>query len=333
MATKPRVVNVYSAQPPPRRLTLLTTRSSILLTCAAIVLIGSSHLFNARGRHRCRLARALSAGEFRVFSHRAFHDSGQSAQPSCRDSLERLRSVGVTHLDLDLVLGPEPDDDEADRYRWVFDEDADNELLVAHPMEYKRESSYYSPCANQKFDDVVGYLKDVYGDEDWFISLEPKASWNNSPEELSDLALTSFPSDILQVLLDKVQEHNLKGHCAAIVEIKQDERFQRETDRQMSLLEEIRRHCQLYRGIRLQDGAPTTMDGYDVLMPTIEFHPSHPHNADHVSIPDDISRKSIFWVVDSEADLDRAAELRPYGIVSNTPGRIVDIIKSKSWCR
>ncbi|EJK47891.1 hypothetical protein THAOC_33359 [Thalassiosira oceanica] len=229
MATRPRVVNAYSAQwPPPRRLAQLTTRSAILLTCmAVIVLFGSSHLFLAppshrgsRARlgssaaasngvgHRCRLARAFSAGEFRVFSHRTFHDDGQSVQPACRDSLERLRSIGVTHLDLDLVLAEE-------------EKDAGREgvLVVAHPMEWKRESSYYSPCANQKFDDLVGYLKDVYRDEDWFISLEPKASWNNSPRELSDPALADSPSSILQVLLTKVRQHNLKGHCAAIQEV------------------------------------------------------------------------------------------------------------------
>lgn len=269
--------------------------------------------------NRCWMKHAFESGEFTLYSHRSYADSTSQQQPSCEESLLELKNIGVNHLDLDLVL-----ESMTEHPR----------LIVGHPMEYKQISDYYSPCANSDFDDLVGLLKKVYGQEDFFISLEPKASWGKTEKELADVALTNLPSSILEKLLDAVRRNDLKGKCAAIVEINpaQD---REELDVENRLLKEIMEYCQLFKGIGLSYGPlPQSMGKYDIIMPTIEFHPDHPHNAESIkrTIPKELWKTSVFWVVDNEENLDFAADLRPKGIVSNSPKNIVSIINDNKWC-
>lgn len=266
--------------------------------------------------HRCWLKHALESGEFKLFSHRSYHDNTQSEQPTCHDSLSQLKEIGVDHIDLDLVLD---------------ERNGNKRIIVAHPMEFKHQSDYYSPCANMDFDEMVHTLKSVYGNE-FFISMEPKAAWGNTRKELGDAALTNLPSNILDNLLEKIIEYDFQGNCAAIVEINKVAHGGLELEKQQDLLEEILQHCQLFRGIRLADDSPTSMGDYDILMPTIEFHPAHAHNTAGKVIPQSMRSKSIFWVVDNEADLALAGDMHPFGIVSNSPKNIVDIVKSSAWC-
>ena len=237
-------------------------------------------------------------------------------QPTCHDALSELNTISVNHLDLDLVL------DERQEY---------NQLIVAHPMEFKRQSEYYSPCANVAFDEMVHTLKDVYGDNNFFISLEPKAAWRLTQTELDDVALTNLPSTILEELLGKIMQHELNGHCAVILELSEVHDDQ-ELEKERILLEQILLHCQWFRGIRLSDDAPTSMGDYDKIMPTIEFRPSHAYNTDRNVIPQSFWSQSIFWVVDNEDHLALAADMHPYGIVSNSPKNIANIVESSEWC-
>ena len=83
-------------------------------------------------------------------------------------------------------------------------------------------------------------------------------------------------------------------------------------------------------GIRLSDDVPTSLGDYDMIMPTIEFHPSHAHNTDGNVIPQSLWSQSIFWVVDNEDHLALAADMHPYGIVSNSPKNILILWKVRS---
>jgi len=106
-----------------------------------------------------------------------------------------------------------------------------------------------------------------------------------------------------------------------------------ELQKEQTLLEDMMQYCQLFRGIRLADDAPAEyMGDYDMIMPTIEFHPSHARNIDGKVIPRSLRSKSIFWVVDNETDLKLAASLRPFGIVSNSPKNVVEIVEGPRWC-
>ncbi len=277
-------------------------------------LVGSNEAQRRVGR--CWLKHAFKSGEFNLYSHRSYADSTQSEQPTCEESLTQLKSMGVNHLDLDLVLN---ESSASAPY-----------LVVGHPMEYKRTSDYYSPCANAEFEVMVQTLFKVYG-KDFFISLEPKASWGMSQTEFSDPALTNLPSNILKALLESVERNELNGHCAAIVELNLKQE-QAELEEEKQILSKILKHCQLFRGIRLADGAPQSLKEYDILMPTIEFHPSHSHNTGS-SLPHSLSEKSVFWVIDNEENLQFAADLRPNGIVSNSPKNIVEILNSPEWCK
>ena len=97
-------------------------------------------------------------------------------------------------------------------------------------------------------------------------------------------------------------------------------------------MKEILKYCKLFKGLGISHALPETMGNYDILMPTIEFHPNHSHNTEHKSIPEELWPMSVFWVVDNEENLDLAASLRPDGIVSNTPKDIISIIHSDKWC-
>jgi hypothetical protein len=264
---------------------------------------------------KCWLKYALKSGELKLFSHRSYYDNTQE-ETSCIESLTQLKDIGVTHLDLDLCLDQS---------------DSALSLVVAHPMEFKHELNYYSPCANTDFDEMIQALEHVYGN-DFFISMEPKAAWGNTAQELNDAALTNLPSSIMKVLFDKIEQHDLRGKCAVILEINTEAHDGHEIRLERSLLKNILSYCQLFKGIRLKDDTPFALGEYDMIMPTIEFHPSHPHNFNGEVIARDLWSKSIFWVVDNEQDLVFAAELHPFGIVSNAPRMIVDIVESSSWC-
>ena len=153
------------------------------------------------------------------------------------------------------------------------------------------------------------------------------------------MALVDRPSRILQKLLELIELNELAGHCAVIVELNyqlkdNDEEAQVELHKQEELLRRITQHCQLFKGIRLSDNIDDKLhdvEQYDAIMPTIEFHPRHPHNVEGKMIQQEMWSKSIVWVVDNEVDLEFAAEVSPRGIVSNSPQEIVRILEG--WCQ
>lgn len=339
----------------------LPSKQKILsLCCFAIIVFGTRNLFSSPSKRRgekleaghyhtrreritstnisetdkCWLRHAIKNREFKLFSHRSYFDNTQEQQPSCHDSLLQLKTMGVNHIDLDLILAERSESEvnsSSNPHR--------HKLVVAHPMEFKHESNYFSPCANFDLDEFVQTLKQVYGPENFFLSMEPKAAWGHTQKELDDVALANSPAEILELLVLKIRELELREKCAVILP-NMEERHRvgleeyHDIQKERSLIKVITTHCEIYRGIRLSEDAPEKMgEDIDKIMPTIEFHPNHPHNTDGKSIQDEsLLRKSIFWVVDNEADLTLAAELKPFGIVSNTPKNIVDIVKSSSWC-
>ena len=277
---------------------------------------------------KCWIKQAIHSGDIKLFSHRSYFDNTERKKPTCHESLSSLASIGVNHLDLDLVLA-EHKENESDLH-W-------HKIVVAHPMEFKQQSDYYSPCANTDFDDMIHALRDVYED-DFFISMEPKAAWKSTQDELNDVALVNSPSSILEMLLIKIVALSLEGKCAIIVPDLNNKQLVVQDDNELqkehSIVNEITKYCQLFTGIRLSDDPPTSLGENDLIMPTIEFHPSHPHNTNGKIIPDSLWRKCIFWIVDTEEDLLRATrDMKPFGIVSNTPKHLVDIIDEPSWCR
>ncbi|GFH47784.1 hypothetical protein CTEN210_04259 [Chaetoceros tenuissimus] len=282
--------------------------------------------------NKCWIKKAISSHQLKLFSHRTFSNANLETQPTCEESLFKLKEINVNHFDVDLVLNGD-------------------ELIVAHPMEFKRESSYYAPCSNLPIDDFLSFIQKVFTkDEDYFISFEPKAAWDNTAVQLEDKALTNLPSDILLKFQQAMQKHDMKHHCAAIVDIRTTDQTShpvQEIEKQKEILKEILQMCLHFSGIRISDPVPQSTGVYDYIMPTIEFHPNHPHNPYKASdndgnkllrtgkkktIPDKVLKKSILWVVDTAQDLEMAAELRPYGIVSNVPLVLNELMKQDSWC-
>lgn len=263
---------------------------------------------------KCWLQDAFTKGDFIVYSHRSFVSlSDKENKPSCDFALQQLKDIGVNHLDLDLV----------------YDEDTQT-LFVAHPMEFKKESEYFSPCSLHSLNDLLQMLNSVYG-EKWFISLEPKASWGRTEKETQDFALAE-PIKIMSKLLEVLKSYDLnKSKCAVIVNVNSIE-----SSGELITFQKILDHCQLFDGKRNTDIIEDTMDifgfHYDKMMPTIEFHPKHARYQG-LQVPVEVARESIFWVVDNEKDLLLATDFKPHGIVSNNPKEIVKILYDQSWCK
>ena len=286
--------------------------------------------------YRCWLKNALFTKKLTLFSHRSFIDAKASHQPSCREALLQLKKIDVNHLDIDLILSQ--------------DAIQKQKLIVAHPTEYKHELNNYSPCSNLEFDEFIAIVRDTYESENsanpinptFFLSMEPKAAWDNTDVERNDAALTNFPSDILRELLNAILNNNLKGHCAVIVDIRfhhnvdhhaQTHHDQNEIDIQKNFLNDMKEYCEYFISNRLSSGIPTTLTEFDKVMPTIEFHPHHPNNPFHNKfISKEILDESIFWMIDTEEDLHMVSELHPYGIVSNVPLQIYRILNEPSFC-
>ena len=139
-----------------RRRFLLILVTTLSISCC-ICLISISHKTQTK---ECWLREAFYRGDFDIFSHRSFVSGNNAPDTTCRDALNQLKNIGVNHLDLDLVL----------------DEILGNSrIVVSHPMEFKKESKYYSPCSLQPLETVIEELNAVY-DDNWFISLELKGT-------------------------------------------------------------------------------------------------------------------------------------------------------------
>jgi hypothetical protein len=260
------------------------------------------------------------------------HSQHGYEKPLCGDALQELGSNGISYLDLDLVLGVDPEERSNEK-------DAEH-LFVSHPMEYTQTSSYYSPCALTPLSDLIGLLDANMGYRQWFFTLEPKASWGGTAKERADPALAE-PAAILQALLKIVQTHRLTPkQCGIIVPPPDPKTNLRE------LFVAFSPHCDLVFPVRRNDVAPTSIEmelnGYNYLMPTVELHPDHPHYPGRKTPPIFMEALSILWIVDTWQDLELVATFARrtqvtlsggcVGIVSNYPKKIVALLNDDSWC-
>ena len=84
---------------------------------------------------KCWLKQAINSGECQLFSHRSYYNAQTD---DCRTALEQLKSIGVNHLDLDLVLTENNNNNNNNNNNGV----EANGLIVAHPMEYKEQPKH-----------------------------------------------------------------------------------------------------------------------------------------------------------------------------------------------
>ncbi|CAB9527887.1 expressed unknown protein [Seminavis robusta] len=108
------------------------------------------------------------------------------------------------------------------------------------------------------------------------------------------------------------------------------------------VVDELAEHCTLSFAIRRQEAydaqQAVRLQRYDYIMPTVEYHPSHPNYASTIGINalrvvQQSVPKAIYWIVDTPQDLERVALLRGYGIVSNRPLEMVKLVQdTRVWC-
>jgi hypothetical protein len=285
----------------------------------------------ATERERCWMRDAYDRGDVWFGSHRSFADASATTQPTCVQALEQLRSNKIRYLDVDLVYDPKK-----------------SKLMVSHPMEFKRTTQYYSPCALIPLTDLIELLDQVYeGRKNWTFSLEPKANWDRNEEE--DVALQP-PAVVLEAVLKVAQTYKLEPSSFIFIVDSNKVIDKKEKE----LMTQLQPHCDLSFAIRRHE-LPTAKKGlqlmiYKYLMPTIEFHPGHTNseggkdlktldtkddalslNSVQAMVPE---MKSIYWIMDSRADLERAASLRSssLGMISNHPIEMTKIIHDDAWC-
>ena len=275
---------------------------------------------------RCGLQDAFRLGDFWVGSHRSLVDSHwpQAQQPTCLEGLRQLYAHHVHYLDLDLIYDP-----------------THRQLVVAHPMEFAGTTHVYSPCAKLPLETVLQLLDQAMPQSSWFVSLEPKADWDRTHEANSVL---QEPMVLLEQTLAVVQRLKIQpAQCTYYIDANKVQ------PQEMTLVADIANHCSMALAMKRQDHGETLQKAeqllhYEYLMPTIEFHPTHPNylattGADSLrvvqqSIP---NIQSVYWIVDTAQDLERVAQLRQGfhgGIVSNRPLEMVRILTDQqyNWC-
>ena len=268
---------------------------------------------------RCWLREAVLRGDFLIGSHRSMGDSHFARQPAtCLEGLAQLKSYNISYLDLDMIYDPSSD-----------------QIVIAHPTEFKGTAECRSPCALTPLQSLFKLLQNVFEQEPWLVSLEPKVDWYRTNDSKS---LLKEPTVVLEHTLSVMEQFDMKPtHCTLFVDAN------RVIAAEEPLLNKLSRHCSLSYAVRRHEGldaqkAVQRMD-FEYIMPTIEFHPSHPHYRDttgieSLRITQQTVPKSVYWEVDTKEDLERVASFRGAGLVSNRPLFVAELLQDPkhSWC-
>ena len=190
----------------------------------------------------------------------------------------------------------------------------------------------FSPCALTPLPRMISLIKTPM--PKFLISLEPKADWDRTHE----YPLLKDPATLLKETLRVVSHANLQlDKCTIYVDankVQPKEEF---------FLEQISDYCSLAFAVRRFEGhdAQLAMEKkkYDWIMPTIEFHPTHPNYGETTGV-ESLKRvqfsvpKAIYWIVDTPIDLERVALFKGSGVVSNRPLEMVKMLTDRSygWC-
>lgn len=262
-----------------------------------------------------------------VGSHRSLVDSHtiQAEQPNCLEGLRQLNAHKIHYLDLDLIYDP-----------------AQQQLVVAHPMEFTGATQLYSPCAKQPLETLLQLLEQAMPQSAWFVSLEPKANWERLPPEQlqASQSVLQAPMVVLEQTLMVVQKLNLQpSQCTLYIDATQIEPVE------TAIATKLSKYCSLALAMKRDNGEAAKRAArlwhYDYLMPTIEYHPSHPNyqataGVDALRDVQQSISKTVYWVVDTSEDLERTAQLQGYngGIVSNRPLEMVRLLidSQSKWC-
>lgn len=108
-----------------------------------------------------------SCPSFTIWSHRGHVDAQQVHQGSCAHTMTELHGQGIRHFDVDVLMAK------------------NGVTVVAHPAELenpnnqKQATLLRSPCAEMPLKEYIRLLKVILGSTGFFVTVEPKADWNN----------------------------------------------------------------------------------------------------------------------------------------------------------
>lgn len=291
--------------------------SRLFVTGRKFRLVGSTSsyvlglLFVATCFLRFRRARNLpGCGTVQIWSHRGIVDTPTPVS-TCEESVRALAAAGVSRFDVDVIVH-------------------NHRTLVAHPRDMEPGAAAVSPCTTRPLNELVTLLRKHYGDENFYLSMEPKSAWKTKAPFLS------APDVVMRGILRVVEAHAdvLAGNCGVILEPWQadDGRISDASWRLSAACEMIlpyRRSQAPLPGLEI----PELSTRYGMVMPTIELFDSATKGRGGVVRSSFLQAtmnhhmKVAAWVVDSEAELRTALQQFPpgiQGIITNRPLHIAD---------
>ena len=210
----------------------------------------------------------------------------------------------------------------------------DDDIVIAHPMEFRGTADYFAPCAKLPLETVLKLLDQAMSQSSWFVSLEPKADWDRTKE----LELLQDPVIVLEHALSVLQKFRVQpAQCTLIVDMT------KANPPEKLLLEKLSNHCSFAYAVRRGQGLDAQKavqnQQYDYICPTIEFHPTHSNykattGAESLRAlqQSGVVPNVVHWVVDTKEDLERVANFRASGAISNRPLYMVEILQEHGWC-
>jgi len=277
----------------------------LLLTAA----VGLAGFLMYKGKNMSNTEGLPSCSSLTIWSHRGHTDANaQVHQGSCSHTITVLQGQGIRHFDIDVLIST-------------------GVTMVAHPAELdpvKASSFLRSPCSETPLKEYIRLMKVIMGPTGFFVSLEPKADWNN------DNPAFAQPEELVKSMVDIMEEHELpKQHCGFILDETQWDQLPDE------LQERIEKVCsstayplphELPNYASINDIAQLPAH-YRVLMPSREhfggFDQPSPFLEQHATT------FNVLWVVDDFLKLRRALQLpNVHGVISNNPLKLVKDYKS-----
>lgn len=237
----------------------------------------------------------------RIWSHRGHLDSSapESRDWTCDHVLATLQESGIRHFDIDILL-------------------FEGESVVAHPSEMSNDLGNFSPspCSKIPLKSFIQKLKQYYGPNGFFVTMEPKSAWMEEAEFLSP------PQDVVSGILKVLEEEPIPHqHCGIILQS-----WQLKDTRVAPLEYRINQHCVVSVPLKRND-APLSEANFPavskLIMPTLELFGGAADGDWFLRECQRHSSHVILWIVDTMESLQRSLRLKGvHGVISNHPVRL-----------
>jgi hypothetical protein len=136
-----------------------------------------------------------------IWSHRGHLDAAgantaDSSHPSCDNVLHQLEATGIRHFDVDFLF-------------------VNGTSIVAHQTEMLENLGDFStsPCSKIPLKEFLQKLKQTYGDDSFFLTMEPKSAWKDEPAR----DFLAPPEAVVGGILNVLEEESIAANLCGII--------------------------------------------------------------------------------------------------------------------